>query len=177
MTTICTTQQCFIIMNHIIPAFGGLTAFLISLAPWKAVALVNIQKHLGELNPFPFPMMVANSIGWFVYSLMLRDWYVFIPNFIGYLFGIWYTFSTFRYATAEFQTKCILITLLTSATIFLGGAVAFIHLGTTDSAKNLLGSVCVCILIMFYSSPLSSLSNVIATRSAKSIDAPLAVTW
>lgn len=163
-------------LSYIVPVIGGITATLISIAPWKAVKTVNEFQSLGELNPFPFPLMMANGLGWLIYSLMIRDWFIFIPNIISYTLGVYYTFMTLRFTTLQFQMRTMYITILSSILVFFSSAIGFIVLKEEEPAATILGFACVIILTVFYSSPLSSLYTVVKTKSAKSIDLRFACT-
>lgn len=54
-----------------------------------------------ELNPIPFPVVVANCMAWVAYAIVSKDPYVFLANDPGLLLGLFYTFSAYGYADAK----------------------------------------------------------------------------
>jgi solute carrier family 50 protein (sugar transporter) len=147
-------------LKILVPCIGNITVLAIILAPWKAVKLVNDTKTLGDLNPIPFLFMISNAFGWIVYRLIVKDWFVFVPNLAGYMFGMYYALSAFRWGTEQFQNMLIIFLVSASGIIFTCAGISFINLNGDDSAKKLGGILCVVILCLFYASPLSELSNV-----------------
>jgi hypothetical protein len=147
-------------LKILVPCIGNLTAIAIILAPWKAVKLANDNGSFGDLNAIPFLFMVANALGWLVYGLLAKDWFVFLPNIAGYMFGTYYTLSAFRWASPEFQNRATIFLVFVSGIIFMSAGISFIALNGNDAAKKLSGILCVVILSSFYASPLSELANV-----------------
>jgi solute carrier family 50 protein (sugar transporter) len=43
----------------------------------------------------PFPAIMANCVGWIAYGFVIQDWYVWAPNEIGFLLGVFYTLSCY----------------------------------------------------------------------------------
>ena len=56
---------------------------------------------LQDLNPIPFPVVVANCMAWVAYGIVNRDPYVFLANDPGLLLGLFYTLSAYGYADAK----------------------------------------------------------------------------
>ena len=50
------------------------------------------------LNPIPFAAQILNCIGWVVYTVQSRNWYIFCTDAPGLLVSIWMTFSLYPYA-------------------------------------------------------------------------------
>lgn len=117
--------------------------------------------------------MVIISLAWLLYSLFLRDYYILLPNIFGFGLGIFYTLSTFRYSSAESQSRTIKTLIAFCNFIFVGTGVAFISLDY-NMGQTVLGSICLIVLIVFYSSPLTSIYNVVKTKNTASIDRPMA---
>ena len=87
----CTNNTCWIIVHHVVPALGCLTSLLIFAAPIPAIRRIQAQNSLGDINPDPYVCLFLNSYAWFIYSLLLKDFYISVPNLFGILFGIYYT--------------------------------------------------------------------------------------
>lgn len=64
------------------------------------------QVMLQELNPIPFPVVVANCVAWVGYSIVTKDPYVFLANDPGLILGLFYTFSAYGYADTKVHTAC-----------------------------------------------------------------------
>ena len=56
-----------------------------------------------ELNPIPFPVVVANCVAWVGYAIVNKDPYVFLANDPGLLLGLFYTLSAYGYADVKVQ--------------------------------------------------------------------------
>ena len=48
-----------------------------------------------------FPVIVANCGGWVGYSMVELDPFVFVPNALGLLLGLFYTLSATRFADTQ----------------------------------------------------------------------------
>lgn len=159
--TICDSYACNIVLKYIIPIIGNITAFAILLSPYEKVKTVNTSKHIGDLNTIPFQLMILNALGWIMYGIALKDWFVFLPNVFGFTFGLYYSYSTFRYS--ETSSQILTLRLLITGTfliVFLSG-LAFIGFESSpEIGKRLLGTITVIILVIFYASPLSDLYKV-----------------
>ena len=58
-----------------------------------------------DLNPIPFPVVVANCVAWVGYSIVNKDPYVFMANDPGLLLGLFYTLSAYGYADAKVRSR------------------------------------------------------------------------
>ena len=58
-----------------------------------------------DLNPIPFPIVVANCVAWVGYSIVTKDPYVFLANDPGVLLGLFYTLSAYGFADAKVSCK------------------------------------------------------------------------
>ena len=56
---------------------------------------------LQDLNPIPFPVVVANCVAWVAYAIVSKDPYVFLANDPGLLLGLFYTLSAYGYADVK----------------------------------------------------------------------------
>lgn len=119
-------------------------------------------------------MMMVNSLAWVLYSLLLKDYYILIPNILGVDFGLYYSLSTFRYSSTLAQHSTIRTIIGFSTFLFIGTGCTFISVGDFKTQSTLLGLLCVIVLICFYSSPLSTILKVVETKNSASIDPLLA---
>ncbi len=156
------------------PLIGSILAILLFLAPMRQMlSIFKTKQWPQDLNPLPFPLIVANTTSWIFYALISRDWWIVVPNIIGQMLGMLY----FLIAVPHLNEKQFqLYTGILLAGLFipnLGASVASIAFGGA-TGKSVMGWVCVIMLVAFYSSPLSTMAKVIKTRDSSTIAVPLA---
>jgi len=121
------------------------------------------------------PMLVNNCIGWVLYGFLIRNYWIAVPNIIGFFTALYYTMIGMMFASNK-QVKTMLLLLYSGLFLaFIGATISFITLadtipygekGPSPPQSLLLGSVTVVNLICFYMSPLSTLYRVIASRNS-----------
>lgn len=105
-----------------------------------------------------------------------KDPYIVAPNVIGYMLGMWYSLLTLGLSTKQAQQSTVRIIISGSVMIYVAGAVAFLYYPPGSAiGKNLLGIVSILLLMVFYSSPLSSMAEVIRKHDAQSLNPLLAI--
>ena len=58
-----------------------------------------------DLNPLPFAATILNCSGWVVYTVLVRNWFVFCTDAPGLLCSIWMTFSLYPHASLRVSTQ------------------------------------------------------------------------
>lgn len=119
-------------------------------------------------------MMILNCLGNLLYGVFLEDGFIFTINIIGYMLGTYYTLITLPLETKRKRIFNTYICVFCSALIFCIVGYSFMKL-TFEQGKSAIGATTVFILVIFYSSPLSTVAMVIKTRNSNSIYAPLAI--
>jgi solute carrier family 50 protein (sugar transporter) len=71
------------------------------LAPLDDVRKAAHTGDLGDLNPLPWPVMLGNCLGWVVYGLLLRNWFIFFGNALGFLLSIYFTTTAMKILYAQ----------------------------------------------------------------------------
>lgn len=61
-----------VFLTLVVPAFGAFVCLLMYASPVAAVLRASKQQSLGELNPVPFSITVANCIIWSTYGEPVR---------------------------------------------------------------------------------------------------------
>lgn len=124
------------------------------------------QGNLGEFNPIPMPIILGNTIGWTVYSLLTRNPFVAAANVPGVLLASWYVLTVVGLASKQVLQRIERISLaLVTIHLTAGLACAFL-LPTRAAMISLYGLVCNGILLAYYGAPLSSIKQVhIAARA------------
>ncbi|KAJ9525303.1 sugar efflux transporter for intercellular exchange-domain-containing protein [Haematococcus lacustris] len=160
-------------LNHLAPGLGCIIAFLMFVSPLRAVQNVRKLQSLGDLNPLPLVAIIANCMVWLIYGSFTRDIYVVSANQPGLLLGVYMTASTLGVAGPQMR-DLMLRALMFFATLISVTSVS-ICLWISDPAQQVqaAGYQAVGVLLLYYSAPLSTLAEVLRTRSAASLHAPL----
>lgn len=142
------------------------------------------MQNLGSFDSVPNAMLFVNSLSWFLYGLFVRKPYVAFPNVVGIEFMLYYILSTFHLHSLEKRNLIRNIFMAGFLVVFPIGMISFIGIYDTErnpsledfnTAKTLLGTTSVLILIVFYSSPLANLVDVVKKRDASSLNLALAI--
>lgn len=166
----------YYVANHVAPALGSLLAQLLFLSPRAEVLAARERGTLGTLNAWPFVFIVTNCCGWLVYAVELRDWYVFASNLPGLLIGLWYVMQCLPLIPDRGErAKLEWATILSIGVWVTVGEVRALAFADVEDAGAVFAWMTICGLLLFYASPLATLSQVVRTRDSSSILAPLAM--
>ena len=134
-----------------------------------------------SVNPFPFVAMVLVALSNFLYGLLIRNYFVAVANSLALILTIWMLSSVYSIlivCSRSDRTRLILETILFAgiSIVTIGHIVIFITLAEDlKLATTLSGAFALATVIMLYSSPLSTIVNVIKNRNATQIYLPLAI--
>ncbi|DBA83844.1 TPA: hypothetical protein ACH3X1_006359 [Trebouxia sp. C0004] len=143
------------------------------LSPLKAVLDMRRTGRIGDLNPIPFPVVVANCVAWVGYSIVNKDPYVFMANDPGLLLGLFYTLSAYGYADAKTRNRLTALIMLFGVALS-GVALAVAVMPMSKNEKMLLwGITANVVLLIYYSAPLTTVKEVLVSRSSASLYWPL----
>jgi len=79
-----------LILEYLCPIAGGITAnFMWTAAIRDTYKAVHTTGTLGDLNPLPWAFMFGNCFGWILYSVLLRNFFVYFANIFGLFTSIW----------------------------------------------------------------------------------------
>ena len=92
-----------------------------------------------DLNPLPFPAIVANCAGWVAYGYVTQDVLVLWPNVAGFLIGMFYTLSAYGLADTKTRDRQMAIMLFFSTVMMVVGAVGTLGDFEYGKLKNLWG--------------------------------------
>jgi solute carrier family 50 protein (sugar transporter) len=67
-----------------------ITANLMFSAPYRDVRKAAEAGTLGDLNPTPWAFMLGNCVGWIIYSMLIRNFFVFFANIFAFLLSAWF---------------------------------------------------------------------------------------
>jgi len=79
-----------ILLEHLCPLLGVITANVMFFAPFKDVRKAVANGNLGDLNPTPWAFMIGNCLGWVTYSFLIKNFYVFFGNCPGFLLSVYF---------------------------------------------------------------------------------------
>ncbi|TPX34026.1 hypothetical protein SmJEL517_g03172 [Synchytrium microbalum] len=171
---ICTNEICSVFLEKVFPILGAILLTVTEFAPLPAVIKLD-RTGILEMNPLPYSTGLPSCLAWSTYALLIRDYYVFAPNLTGTPLCLYYTLVAYGHASKE-QKKWMLLTCVGSTTfIWLVTYICFIPLHDTETGKTIQGVLAMLFFMLWVSSPLSNVVNVIKERNASSIDVFLAV--
>ena len=153
---------------------GVALANIMFLSPVKAVVDARKCGRLNDLNAVPFVAIVGNTVAWLGYSFATRDAFVFLANWPGLLLGLYYTMT--GVALGDQKQRSLIEKLLLAYAAVLGAAGYAAASGAFGSAQAVLGLVANALLLLYYSSPLSVVANVVKKRNAAALFWPLSLT-
>jgi solute carrier family 50 protein (sugar transporter) len=101
-----------VILQVVFPTVGVFTGTFMNVAPYRTVLQASKHGNLGDINPFPWIMMLGNCAGWLAYAFLLQNMYVFLPNASGFLLAIWLNIQAIKiqyenHRSVELQTAII----------------------------------------------------------------------
>lgn len=160
-------------MTKYVPSLGVIIGTLMFLSPLKAVLDMRRNGRIGDLNPIPFPIVVANCIAWVGYGIVNKDAYVFLANDPGILLGMFYTLSAYGYADIKTRNRLTALMLLFGVALS-GVAFSVAAMPMSKNEKMLMwGITANVVLLIYYSAPLTTVKEVLVTRSSSSLYWPL----
>lgn len=169
-----------IVLDYVVPIIGTILTNFLFISPLPTVLRIDSTQILGELNPLPYPLMIFNCAGWIIYGLSFGSptvYYMFMANLSGLIGGIYYALVTYPLASRLVQVRMrFLFIVLPFFEISAAYFLAFALRGNQDSMKTALGWVAISISVIFFASPLSTIFQVLRTKSGASIHIPLAIT-
>ncbi|GLI70269.1 hypothetical protein VaNZ11_015201 [Volvox africanus] len=162
-----------VLLDTVTPALGAVVSTAMYLSPLKAVLRASREKSLGELNPLPFGVTIANCIAWLSYGLLKHDPFVTAPNAAGVLIAVFMTLTAFGLADEEARHKMRFVCCLTAGVMPLLGVFTAFGAKDAEMQKGVWGLAGNVICLIYYAAPLSTMWEVIRTRNSASILVPL----
>ncbi|KAG1680571.1 hypothetical protein FOA52_015018 [Chlamydomonas sp. UWO 241] len=166
-----------IILQTVVPAAGAVISTVMYASPLPTVYKASVNGALGDINPIPFCITIANTLIWLVYGLLKHDPFITTPNTLGVVMALWATLMAYGLADETVRTQLRNLLLLQAICLPVMGVVTtFFLVGDTAAQLGLWGLVGNVVGITMYASPLSSMGEVIKTRNSASILVPLTIT-
>eukprot|EP00884_Botryococcus_braunii_P015210 jgi/Botrbrau1/2372/Bobra.0395s0006.2 len=161
-----------ILLQIVAPASGVIICAAMYGAPLRQIQRVRAENKLGDVNAIPFPVTVATTSTWLVYSLLIRNMWIFGSNFPGLVMNVFFMLSV--YPVCDVKTRDTINVLVAGTATFLsvmGGVTVFASLSASQ-AKLLWGLGANVLTISFFASPLSEVGEVLRTRSSAKLYLP-----
>jgi solute carrier family 50 protein (sugar transporter) len=161
------------VLETVFPSLGVLLSNALYAAPLPAVLKAARHGQLGGFNPMPLALMLTNTIGFLAYGLEKPDHYVIASNFGGVFISIWYLAKVLPLMRDEPQLGQ-LQHLLVGCGVFLALELSWVRVALEAPQRaGAIGGFSTCVCICMFAAPLSTLSEVVRTRSSASLYAPL----
>ncbi|KAK9803005.1 hypothetical protein WJX73_009560 [Symbiochloris irregularis] len=164
-----------VLLTYVFPAIGCVVSLLTFSSSVAAVLQVRRKRSIGQLNPVPYPAILAQTTGQVVYGSVIGNWFIFWANAPGLLLGIWLTLSTIPFAAPRVQnimTACVMLLAIYIATL----ALVTTHIDAPHHTKaTIWGAAGTVALVLYYTAPLSTLIKVVRKRDSSSLHPPLCI--
>ena len=176
-----------IILEYVCPTLGVFVGNYMFYAPYQDVQKAVARGSLGDLNPLPWAFMLGNCAAWVLYSILIRNFFVFAGNLPGFFLAVW-----FNLAASKLQYQQQFTPLSSTAEQPAGevhsaprhdywvmitvacwmGLISLIGFGDSISSGTkqlIVGLAANLNLSFFYGAPLSTIFTVIKERNTASI--------
>ena len=145
------------------------------------------EGSLGDMNPAPFPVVLANCVGWMGYAILAQDYFVFFGAAPGSIIGLFFTIVGYGLTPHGSDMRVYLekvVSLLSVALVavvfYVGFAARWLPRSESgddsgDSVEHkrfIMGLFCNAVLVLYYSSPLTTIRTVLVEKNAKTLYAP-----
>jgi solute carrier family 50 protein (sugar transporter) len=164
-----------VFMTVVAPVVGMTLANVMFFSGVPAMLRCKRDGALGDMNPAPFPVVLANCVGWMGYAILAQDFFVFFGAAPGSIIGLFFTIVGYGLTPHGSDMRVYLenvVSLLAVALVavtFYVGFVARLFFtidpeGTHE--RSVMGLFCNAVLVLYYSSPLSTIKTVLVEKNA-----------
>lgn len=171
-------------LSKFAPVLGTIIGISMWLSPLKAVLRARHDRLMGSLNPYPFVLTVLNCFAWMVYAVQIKDYYIFVTNFPGFVLGLFYSISALS-LISQGKTQADANVYFWLENMLIGGAIYFcflsmyvgITLDETETAygKRLVAYSGILCCIAYYAAPCTTISRVLKTKNSSSLNPPMII--
>lgn len=166
------------LLNYVIPSIGSVLCVILVASPLRALPQIYKSRELSSFNPTPYTLMIFNCVAWCTYAIGLRlpvSAFVFYPNCVGLLCGFILFAVTYPIASLLIQKKMAIILFIMIAG-YIPTAFSINLVFAAATRQQLFGFIGIIVQLIFFSSPLETMSIVLKTKNAETIYWPLALT-
>jgi solute carrier family 50 (sugar transporter) len=167
---------CSIFFGTIFPILGGITSTLLGLSTLPAVLEASQTRDLKQLNILPLAILFISASVWLLYSYIVSNYYIFFSNIINVGSCLFYVLTCLPLETRDRQKLITRLMVFLTGCLLSVGAVCFITFKDDEAVRvQIMGWAGVIMLLVFYTSPLSTLMTVIKTKTSDSIHLYLSI--
>lgn len=148
-----------------------MAAIFVFMAPMPTIGKIRQSGSVGALPLLPYSSMVGSTFLWTVYGLLVGEFKVWSPNFVGLVLGAYYMTCFMKYAPKSAPTLPGSLRQHQTGVIAVMGATLLLA-ATLAQPAAYIGPCGVTLTIAMFASPLSALRTVLQTKSAASIPLP-----
>ena len=176
-----------VFLNVVAPVIGLTLANVMFFSGVPAMLRCKREGSLGDMNPGPFPVVLANCVGWMGYAILAQDYFVFFGAAPGSIIGLFFTIVGYGLTPHGSDMRVYLekvVSLLSVALVavvfYVGFAARWLPRSESgddsgDSVEHerfIMGLFCNAVLVLYYSSPLTTIRTVLVEKNAKTLYAP-----
>ena len=169
----------YILMKLVAPIMGFILANAMFFSGVPGMLRCKRVGGLGDMNPLPFPVVLANCVSWIIYSILIEDYFLFFSNAPGAMVGMYFTLVAYGLSQYKSKTRDALETTLMTMMFALLALALYVGIVAMDQSrehkKTVVGLFANLVLLVYYAAPLSTVKEVIVTRDSRSLYLPLAV--
>jgi solute carrier family 50 protein (sugar transporter) len=167
----------YVFMKIVAPLMGFLIANVMFFSGVPGFLERKRLGELGDFNPLPYPVILANCASWIAYSLYIDDYFLFFANAPGMLVGVYFTMVGYGLSPYGGKTRDAierwtvgLVGALLALTLYVG----LVAKKESDGHKQTtIGLFCNAVLLVYYASPLTTIKEVLEKRDASSLYWPI----
>ena len=167
----------YVFMRIIAPLLGFLIANVMFFSGVPGFLERKRQGDLGNFNPLPYPVILANCASWIAYSLYIDDYFLFFANAPGILVGVYFTMVGYGLSPYGGKTRDAierwtlgLVGSLLALTLYVG---LVARKESDEHKQTTIGLFCNAVLLVYYASPLTTVKEVLEKRDASSLYFPI----
>jgi solute carrier family 50 protein (sugar transporter) len=169
----------YVVMKLVAPILGFLIANAMFFSGVPGMLRCKRDGSLGDMNPLPFPVVLANCVSWIIYSILIEDYFLFFSNAPGTMVGLYFTLVAYGLSPYKSKMRDALEAWLMSFTFALLALTLYVGIVAMDKSvehkKTVVGLFANFVLLIYYAAPLTTVKQVIVTRNSRSLYLPLAV--
>jgi len=146
----------YVFMKIVAPLMGFLIANVMFFSGVPGFLERKRLGELGDFNPLPYPVILANCASWIAYSLYIDDYFLFFANAPGMLVGVYFTMVGYGLSPYGGKTRDAierwtvgLVGALLALTLYVG----LVAKKESDGHKQTtIGLFCNAVLLVYYAS-------------------------
>lgn len=163
-----SSEALAIVVEIVAPALGVLLAIVLFVGPLPAVLAVRKANDLGRMNALLFPCTLANCLGNTLYGVAKEDPYLITANGFGIIISVFYLLTSIR--LAHQASTFHILELMTYIFVILWIGLGIVARYVPEVAEQVLGVGAMCMSLIMFTAPLSTVREVIREHNSVSIN-------